>query len=245
MKLRFLFLLLTIIVVQAQAQNKYKHLYPGYYGNGSSPDPIGFRIGVNAGISRTDISRDLLVNPDVEDGYYDVYQPVVGLLAQYAFTSKFMVSSGLNFKPMAVDYKTNSDIESTVTNYKKNYIEVPILFNLTFRKGSYKPYPALYAGGSVSYLVNASMDYESITPDTNAEPYNENNQDITDSYNSIDFGPVIGISYYIPIQTSVQLMMDLKGYMGVPNINNLPEGYERPYTINTGATLSIALIWGR
>ena len=246
MKIRIFFILFAISIFSAQAQKRYKHLYPGYYGNGSSLKPIGLRIGLSAGVAITDISRDLLVNPYLEDAYESVYQPNVGLVAQYALSSKIMLGSGLYYKPMSVNYKTNSDVESTLTNVKKNYLEVPVVLNVTFRKGEYQAYPAIYAGGSVSFLLNAEKDYESITLNTDSEPYRDSNLDITEDFNKIDLGPVVGISYYIPIQTNLQLMLDLKGYMGVTNINNLPsEANGRPYTINTSFMMSIALIWGR
>lgn len=246
MKRRLLLLFFIITSISCHAQKQYKHLYPGYYGNGSSSDPIGIRIGLKAGISQTDITKELLVNPNLENAYEPVYKPIIGFLAQYSLTRNFILGTGLNYRPIAINYKTISSIESTITQTRTNYIEMPLLLNLAWRKGSYNPYPAIYGGASIAYLLDASRDFESQPLTDNIEGTSILDMDVSNEYNDLDYGVIAGISYYIPIQTYFQIMIDLKGYMGLANINNFPvDTVDQPYTVNKTISLSIGLLWGR
>jgi|GEM_PF-4700807 len=246
MKIRFLLLIFILGSTLCLAQRKYKHLYPGYYGNGSSSEPTGIRIGLKAGISQTDITKELLVNPNLENSYEPVYKPTFGFLAQYGITRNIIVGTGLNYRPMGVNYKTSSSIEKTITQTRKNYLEIPLLLNVAWRKGSYNPYPAIYGGLNLGYLLNAERDIEIQPLTDNIEGISILDVDVSEDFNTLDYGVTAGISYYIPTQTYFQIMIDLNGYMGLANINNFPvDAIDQPNTVNKTISLSIGLLWGR
>ncbi|MEM1137383.1 MAG: outer membrane beta-barrel protein [Bacteroidota bacterium] len=246
MKIKFLFVACLFVTLQVEAQKRFKHLYSGYYGNGSSNEPVGLRLGIAASIALTDITRDLLTNPNIEDSYQATYQPAAGLILQYAVTPKFMLGSGINYKPFAYKYKTETQTETTLAITKRNYLELPVLLNFTFREGEYQTYPVIYGGASISYLLNAQRDFEARSLVNEMEMIEENNQDVAAEFNDLDYGLIAGASFYIPFQTYFQLMVDFKAYIGLANINNLTKNtVTDPYTVNTALTLSIALIWGR
>lgn len=246
MKIRLFLLTFLLTSVTCLAQKKYKHLYPGYYGNGSSSEPVGLRIGLRAGISQTDITKQLLVNPNLEDSYEPVFKPTLGFMAQYGLTRNFILGTGLNYRPMAINYKTSSSLETTITQTRTNYIELPLILNIAWRKGAYNPYPTVHGGITLAYLLNAKRDFESQSLNDNIESTSMLNMNVSENYNQLDYGVTAGISYYIPVQTYFQIMIDLTGYMGLANINNLPDdSINQPNTIHTAVSLSIGLIWGR
>mgnify|MGYP002395450898 CR=1 FL=1 len=221
-------------------------MYPGYFGNGSSSEPTGLRVGIRAGIAQTDITRQLLVNPNLEDSYEGIFKPNLGLMLQYGFSPSFILSSGLDYSPMAVNYETVSPSENTVTQTRRNYLQIPLLLHGTLRKGEYKPYPALYGGAALGYLLSAERDFESFPLNESQEGFSEYDKNVMDNYNRLDYGVVAGVSYYIPFQTYYQIMIDLKGYLGLANINNFPsDATDQPFTVNQSISISVGLLWGR
>ena len=246
MKTYLLTAIILITCFTSFAQRKYSHLYPGYFGNGSSSQPTGLRIGLKAGIAQTDITRELLVNPNLEDSYEPIFKPTAGLMLQYGLSPRILISSGLDYSPMAVNYKTITSTENTVTQTRRNYLQIPLLLHGTLRKGEYNPYPAIYAGATIGYLLTAERDFESFPLNETQEGFSEYDIETSDSFNQMDYGITAGVSYYIPFQTYYQIMIDLKGYLGMANINNLAaDAIDRPFTVNQTISLSLGLIWGR
>jgi hypothetical protein len=156
-----------------------------------------FSAGLKAGLNMSTLS--------VDDGS-----------TKYSYTPGFQVGGFLDYNLVKLSFQLDvlystqgADIKSNGKNLSAvaKYVNIPLAvkYNIT-------PAINLHAGPQIGFLTCFHSDYHPITH----EPFEE--QDYTKAYKKSDFGINVGAGW----ATSKGLIIDLRYYVGLTDINNYP-----------------------
>jgi len=107
------------------------------------------------------------------------------------------------------------DIVSTEDAYVKTrlgYLELPLLLQINVPASS-SVKPLFLAGGYGAYLLSAKM----------SGLYNEESNDVKDSFKKLDFGLIIGAGLQLDVGESGSILIDVRYNLGLSNINDIQE----------------------
>ena len=170
------------------------------------------RIGVLGGLTASDLSLKQTGSPATN--FSNLKGLGLGVVLDYDINHYF----GLRFEPMYIQkrvQKETNDPEFGLvrSRLKTSYFEFPMLFNLSLNRGGINPY--LLGGATVSFLLNAQEAYN----DEFLEFGFENNQDIKDQINNIDYGYTLGGGLSLPIGNS-SVFIEGRYTRGLADFNN-------------------------
>ena len=173
---------------------------------------FGFNVGYNnSTISNSDVSADSAIGFNV------------GGSVDYYFSDRWSIKGKLIYDQKGWDngFIEDSDGFSYVTDFNVNYLTVPVMANWHF--GSKRNW-FLEFGPYMGFLLNA----EDVRFGT----------DVTDGFNSTDFGLALGIGVKIPLSDKLKLFFEYEGQGGVSDIFQVNE-FSR--VTNSRSSLNIGL----
>ncbi|MDW7694237.1 porin family protein [Flammeovirgaceae bacterium SG7u.111] len=227
------------------SKSYFKKNYPGYVSVGRKGLTSNFFFGVKGGLAYSDITGTLLIQAERQDSYNPVLFTTGGLVAISNLSDLFSLKGELNYLTRGSNYESVGDWETIISNIYREYIEMPVALNINFFSPLSTFKPALYAGGSVSYLLSAKKTdivYENVDL---IEYYREEGIDVKESFNTIDYGLVLGGSCNVFIKRNLMLIFDLKSYLGFANINKYPsEEAQQVFTRNIEMVFSTGILFG-
>jgi opacity protein-like surface antigen len=153
---------------------------------------FGFNVGFNnSTVSNSDVSADT------------AYGLNVGGSVDYYFSDRWSIKGKLIYDQKGWDngFIEDSSGSSFATDYNINYLTVPVMANWHF--GSKRNW-FLEFGPYMGFLLNA----EEVRFGT----------DVTDSFNSTDFGLALGIGVKIPLSDKLKLFFEYEGQGGMADI---------------------------
>nr|WP_315154858.1 porin family protein [uncultured Flavobacterium sp.] len=125
-----------------------------------------------------------------------------GATADYYFSNRWSLRSGLVFNKMGGEYEYGGKWED-----KLNYLSIPINANWHF--GSTRKWN-LNFGFSPSFLLNAEV----------SDPSGNNTKITNNDIKSFQLGLTFGIGYKIEVTKTFGILIDYQGFAGLTNINN-------------------------
>ena len=128
-------------------------------------------IGIKAGLNVYNISNNNNVEYDAKPGFH------AGLIGHIHLARQFALQPEIVYSSQGAKY----DVSNVETKLKRNYINVPVLFQYMFDNGF-----RLQAGPQVGFLINAENET------------NNTSVDVKDNLKGVDFGIGAGVGYVHP-----------------------------------------------
>lgn len=164
----------------------------------NAQDNGDFEFGVNAGLN--------LANVSTIDGQNNANTRVafnVGASGEYYFSDRWGLKAKLTYdsKGWSDGYIEGEDFDTVTTNFKLNYLTVPIMANWHF--GSNRNW-YLHFGPYIGVLINATDS--------------ELGLDLKDGFKSSDLGLALGIGHKFEINDNTKLFIEFDGQSGFTDI---------------------------
>jgi len=134
-----------------------------------------------------------------------------GGFAEYSFIPEFSMEAEvlLSMKGSKMENEAGDEYELKLT-----YIEIPILVKLNFPMEG-KLSPNFYAGPALGFLLSAKGPY----PNEEDEEVIEEDVDIKDYMNTIDYGVVMGVGFEYQMDNG-SILFDLRYNLGLSKIGD-------------------------
>ncbi|TSD66888.1 PorT family protein [Inquilinus sp. KBS0705] len=130
-----------------------------------------------------------------------------GVYLDHYFSDKWSLKTGLNYDQKGWANGYYDDVSSfTVTDYRLNYITIPVMANWHF--GKTKNW-YLNFGPYIGFLLDAST---------------REGQDVKSYFNSTDGGLDIGIGVKFPVSNTTRLFIEVNGQAGFSDLSNATNG---------------------
>jgi outer membrane protein W len=238
----FILLFAGFLTEVSHAQRMYKHLYPGYFGNGKGPmKGSRFMVGAMGGVTYTDVSGQVLV----QRGRTDAYDPIAGLQGgirtMYELSGHFSLRLEALYNQKGGIYTSEDALTQIMIKTRRNYLNIPLLLQYSFLKEQHALRPHIFAGPTAAWMLNARQQY-SIAYITQQEREVFPVEEAAEKFARFDYGVTGGLGLQLQPAFRWAITADVRGYYGLGNINNFPEeAVVRPNTqqIQVGATLGI------
>ncbi|WP_157638087.1 outer membrane beta-barrel protein [Flexithrix dorotheae] len=203
-------------------------------------------FGLNGGYKISNTFGDVLLKEDViKENYHSVYAFYIGVEGVFDINNLLGIKGGVVWGPQGLE--TNTIFEDITLKKKiiRNYIELPITLNLKLSKSTTFLRSNLFAGPQVGFLINADEDILEIDNQTNISQVIIEKQDVTHKFNKVDFGFTLGSSFDLNLTYRLVLSFNLRGYLGLSNINNIEkENINFINTKNLGLFIGTSLLFG-
>ena len=128
-------------------------------------------IGLKAGLNVYNINNNNNVEYDAKPGFH------AGLIGHIHLARQFALQPEIVYSSQGAKY----DVSNVETKLKRNYINVPVLFQYMFDNGF-----RLQVGPQVGFLINAENET------------NNTSVDVKDNLKGVDFGIGAGVGYVHP-----------------------------------------------
>lgn len=164
----------------------------------NAQDNGDFEFGVNAGLNLTNVSTI--------DGQSNANSRIAfnaGASGEYYFSDRWGIKAKLIYdsKGWADGYIEGEDFDTVTTNFKLDYLTVPIMANWHF--GSNRNW-YLHFGPYIGLLINATDS--------------ELGLDLKDGFKSTDLGLALGIGYKFEVNDNTKLFIEFDGQSGLTDI---------------------------
>jgi len=179
-----------------------------------------FELGLNVGYNGATVTSGSQTNSSYRNGVN------FGVSGDYFFSDRWSIKARLSYdqkgwaKGYIQDLSTN---QSFTTDYKVDYLTVPVLANWHFGK---KRNWYLNFGPYVGFLLSAK--------ETRFET------DLKTMFQSVDAGLDLGIGVKIPLSTQTKLFFELDGQAGVMDINKF---YQENKLLNSRSSINIGFVF--
>jgi outer membrane protein W len=176
----------------------------GMYTAASAQTRNSSEFGVNVGYNASTVATDYYTNTSYRSGFN------FGISEDYYFSDawSFKIKAIYDQKGWSDGYLSDANDNSYYTNYKLNYITVPLMANWHF--GRTRNW-YLNFGPYVGFLLNAKET--------------TGHADLSQAFNKVDGGLDLGIGIKFPVSNSANFFIELDGQGSVSDIikNNTDE----------------------
>lgn len=149
-----------------------------------------FILGIIGGVSTTWLINNNTFNAGEEVNVNTTFGGNLGISSLYSFNNATGVSIALVYSGHNQSFKGEISPEiSFESKIKLNYLDMPLLFRLQSKKGSY-----FELGPQFSILINASEDFSSSSGSgMNREDYK--NKDFKENFDNINIAAILGFGF--------------------------------------------------
>jgi len=179
-----------------------------------------FELGLNVGYNGATVTSGANTNSSYRSGIN------VGVIGDYFFSDRWSIKTKLTYdqKGWAKGFIQNLNTgESFPTDYKIDYLTVPVMANWHFGK---KRNWYLHFGPYVGFLMSASET--------------RFNTDLKDGMQKTDFGLDVGIGVKLPVSKRAKLILELDGQSGFLDIISQNQGQ---IILNSRSSINVGFVF--
>ncbi|WP_296149379.1 porin family protein [uncultured Flavobacterium sp.] len=175
------------------------------------------KYGVKAGLNLSTLTGDITDFTDVKSkaGFH------VGGFVEFKFTDKFAIQPELLYSTQGAksEFFDSDDVtfQSEEDNYKLDYLNLPIMAKYYVAPGF-----SIEAGPQIGFLLSAKNKYDYTSSFFGEDLSDSGEEDVKDSFKSIDFGVNFGAGYEFTQNIFVQARYNL----GLSNIADFDNDFE-------------------
>lgn len=180
-----------------------------------------FEFGGHIGYNAATVSTSNNVNSDSRNGFN------ITAVGNYFFSDRWSIRAKIGYDQKGWDNGYLNDLdngESYTTDYRMNYITVPVMASWHFGK---KRNWYLNLGPYLGILLNATET--------------KFNTDLTSFINTTDIGIDLGIGVKVPVANKLKVLFELDGQAGISDLFNDNQGYRIQ---NSRSSINVGLVYG-
>jgi len=181
-------------------------LVAGFGITASAQEKNSLELGLHAGFNLATVSTSSQTNSDYRNGFN------LTAVGDYFFSDRWSIKAKIGYDQKGWDngYITNLDNgQSFITNYRINYLTVPVMANWHFGK---KRNWYLNFGPYFGILLNANET--------------KFNTDLKNFIHNRDIGIDLGIGVKLPVANKVKVLLELDGQSGLTDLFKQNQGYQ-------------------
>jgi len=181
-------------------------LVAGFGITASAQEKNSLELGLHVGFNLATVSTSSQTNSDYRNGFN------LTAVGDYFFSDRWSIKAKIGYDQKGWDngYITNLDNgQSFITNYRINYLTVPVMANWHFGK---KRNWYLNFGPYFGVLLNANET--------------KFNTDLKNFIHNRDIGIDLGIGVKLPVANKVKVLLELDGQSGLTDLFKQNQGYQ-------------------